>query len=227
MSSSTARHIFVGDVHGCIDELQSLLKDVGLTREDKLVLVGDLVAKGPDSQSVVACARENHALCVRGNHDEAVLRYFRALWADQAPPKLKRAHQAVVKELHEADVRYLEALPTWLRFPELNTLVVHAGMVPGVSIEAQLTEDLLTMRSVRPDGTASSKLDEGRPWAGLWRGPERVVFGHDAISGLQLHPLAVGLDTGCVYGRELTAVVMPEGRLVSVQAKRAYQELRE
>jgi hypothetical protein len=48
------------------------------------------------------------------------------------------------------------------------------------------------------------------------------VFGHDSLRGLQQYPSAIGLDTGCVYGRRLTALILPEGRLVSVSARHAY-----
>lgn len=223
--SANVQYILVGDVHGCIDELELLLKTLRLGQDQRLVFVGDLVAKGPDSPGVVAAARELGALGVRGNHDEAVLRYLRALASDQPRPRAKAGHIEVAKLLQPDDWRYLEALPTWLRLPELHTLVVHAGLVPGVPVEAQTQENLLTMRTLRPDGTASSKLHDGQLWGELWRGPEHVVFGHDAISGLQRHPFATGLDTGCVYGGALTALVLPENRLITIPAKRAYQEL--
>jgi hypothetical protein len=225
--SSAGRHIFIGDVHGCLDEFEALLRKLQPGADDRVVLVGDLVAKGPDSQGVVALARERGALCVRGNHDEAVLRYRRAQRGDEpAPAKLKKGHLAAAQSLKEADWVYLEALPLFLRFDALGVLVVHAGLLPGIPIERQSPEDLMTMRAIRPDGSPSPKLPEGERWARVWPGPQRVVFGHDAISGLQREPFATGLDTGCVYGQELTALVLPEDRLVSVRAKRAYQDLR-
>jgi hypothetical protein len=222
---SAGRHIFIGDVHGCVDELAALLRKLRPGREDRLVLVGDLVAKGPDSQGVVQLAREAGALCVRGNHDEAVLRYRRAQLAGEPPPKLKKTHLKAAESMSERDWAYLEALPLFLRFPALGALVVHAGLLPGVPVEQQSPEDLMTMRAIRPDGSASSKLDEGAPWASRWPGPEHVVFGHDALSGLQRWPFASGLDTGCVYGGKLTALILPERELTAVDAKRAYQEL--
>jgi len=105
------------------------------------------------------------------------------------------------------------------RAPEVA--VVHAGAVAGVPLEKQDREHLLTLRSIRDDGTPSKRV-EGTPWAKLWQGPERLVFGHDAVRGLQQYRFATGLDTGCVYGGRLTALILPEQRLVSVPARRAY-----
>lgn len=68
------RIIFVGDVHGCFDELQELLEIAQRDpARDTVVLLGDMVRKGPKSVEVVRWARENGALAVRGNHDDAAL----------------------------------------------------------------------------------------------------------------------------------------------------------
>jgi len=99
--------------------------------------------------------------------------------------------------------------------------VVHGGLVPGVPLDRQDPDLMMNLRSIEEDGTPTKKL-KGRPWAALWSGPERIVFGHDAIRSLQEHRFATGLDTGCVYGRKLTALILPERRLVSVDARREY-----
>ena len=214
------RTLFIGDVHGCAQELDALLEECSWRPGERVVLVGDLVAKGPDSAGVVRRARELGALAVRGNHDAHVLR-----WRSGEMPggkRLKPEHQHVLETLTEADWAYLESLPLYRRFPELNVLAVHGGVVPGVPLEAQREEDLLNLRSITPEGEPSKRVEGGAPWASHWRGPELVIFGHDALRGLQRHPHALGLDTGCVYGGRLTAYALPEGRLHSVPALRAY-----
>ncbi len=225
MVSDALRTILVGDVHGCLDELTALLAKCGLAAGDRLVFVGDLVAKGPDSAGVVELAREHGALCVRGNHDEAVLRYLRAKHRGETLPKVKKAHLEVGDTLSRKAFAYLEATPFYLELRDAQVWVVHAGVVPGLSLSKQDPRHLMTMRTLKPDGTPSQRLDEGTPWAERYTGPTHVIFGHDAMSGLQQHPFATGLDTGCVYGGKLSALLLPERRLVQVDARRAYQEI--
>ncbi|ABF91148.1 putative bis(5'-nucleosyl)-tetraphosphatase, symmetrical [Myxococcus xanthus DK 1622] len=217
------RTLFIGDVHGCAEELDALLTQCAWQPDDRVVLVGDLVAKGPDSAGVVRRAREQGFLAVRGNHDAHVLRWH----AGRGPrgKKLKPEHQQVLDTLTPEDWAWLESQPLYRFFPELNVVAVHGGLVPGVPLEAQKEDELLNLRSILPDGTPSKRVDAGAPWASLWQGPELVIFGHDAMRGIQRHPHAVGLDSGCVYGGKLSAYVMPEGRIVSVLAKRAYVDV--
>lgn len=212
----------IGDVHGCLDELQDLLRWCSIDKAaDQVILVGDLVAKGPDSQGVVQLARERGFEAVLGNHDAKVLSVGR-----DAPQPTDggggKDHALVARSLGPEDWRYLEDLPLYRALSDLEAVVVHAGLVQGVPLEEQPRNLLINMRSITPTGEPSKRVDAGVPWASRWRGPSHVLFGHDAIRGLQRHPFATGLDTGCVYGRSLTAIILPEKRLVSVPARRAY-----
>jgi predicted phosphodiesterase len=220
-STTAPRTLVIGDVHGCLEELRALVAKAGVTADDDVVLVGDLVAKGPDSVGVIAWARERGAHAVLGNHDDHVLQ------ARAGNVHAKEHHQKVAAALSAADAGWLAARPLWLRVAAGGKphVVIHGGMVAGVPVEKQDREDLLAMRSIAADGRPTKRI-EGTPWAALWTGPEHVVFGHDAIRGLQQHALATGLDTGCVYGRELTALWLPTHQLVSVPARRAYAAMK-
>jgi diadenosine tetraphosphatase ApaH/serine/threonine PP2A family protein phosphatase len=217
------RTIVVGDVHGCAQELQLLLRKCGHSNADRVVLAGDLVAKGPDSQAVVQFARENGVLAVLGNHDAFALAHrHEAGKADKV-----HGRRSYLGHLLPEDWAFLETLPLFLRLgaatpggPEM--VVVHAGAVPGIALEAQQREHLLSLRSIDDTGVPTSRLLLHFPWAAKWRGPESLVFGHDAVRGLQQTSFATGLDTGCVYGRALTALVLPERELVQVPALRRY-----
>jgi hypothetical protein len=235
--------IVIGDVHGCLDELRELVRRCAVPVGPRVVLVGDLVAKGPDSAGVVQWAREGGVRAVLGNHDAHVLRLGPGAPNDDDASGAKSAkapkadHVAVAQALAPAEWAWLEARPLWLHLdgreqhdeddedPHAQHLVVHGGLVPGVALEDQKREHLLNMRSIKPDGAPSKRI-EGVPWGSRWRGPPHVAFGHDAVRGLQRHPWATGLDTGCVYGKELTALILPDHKLVSVPARRAYSPMK-
>lgn len=216
------RTVVIGDVHGCLRELDALLERVAPVAGDRLVLVGDLVAKGPASRGVVRRVRELGARAVMGNHDHRVVTVWAACRAGDPPRGLKPHHARAAAELDDEDHAFLAALPHHLGLPDVGVRVVHAGLVPGVPLSDQDPASMRTMRSLRPDGQASARIEDGVPWASRWPGPEHVVFGHDAVRGLQRHPHATGLDTGCVYGGALTALVLPSRELISVPAQRVW-----
>eukprot|EP00980_Cylindrotheca_fusiformis_P030059 scaffold24294_cov186-Cylindrotheca_fusiformis.AAC.2 len=220
------RVIAVGDVHGCIDELQDLLRECDYRPGDMVVFLGDLVSKGPDSISVVQMAREIGAIGVRGNHDFEVVRWHQAIKSGVDPPLVGSEHFHIASCLSKADMKWMYSLPWYISSKELGALFVHAGFVSGIRLAKQNPRLMMNMRSILPDGTVTSKFFNNWPWARLWDGPQTVLFGHDADRGLQQYEHAIGLDTGCVYGGRLTACILPEKRLVSVSARREYFKYR-
>jgi hypothetical protein len=218
-----SRTFVIGDVHGCARELDRLLDRCELGRGDRVVLVGDLVNKGPDSLTVIRRCLEIGAEAVLGNHDDLLLRCIAARRRDD-DDDFPEPVRKLARKLKDEEIGWLSELPLFLRLPAHGVLVVHAGLRPGLAPEHEERANLLTMRSIRADGSGSKRIDEGAPWASLRTGPEHILFGHDAVRGLQEWPFATGLDTGCVYGRQLTAMLLPGRRLVSVPAKKAYAD---
>lgn len=204
-----ARTFLVGDVHGCHDELVQLVDAAKLEACDRLVLVGDLVARGPDSGKVVAFARAQNALRVRGNHEAHLL-----AWRRGARTTLGQAHRIAAEQLCEADWEYLESAPVQLDLPEHGVRVVHAGMDPNRTWHEQDENVLVTIRHVKGEDAN----DEAVPWGTLYLGPPHVIFGHDARAGLQMHAWCTGIDTGCVYGGMLTGLMLEAGQQVPADA---------
>lgn len=205
------RSIWIGDVHGCSRELSNLLDEVAPSEGDQVVFVGDLVARGPDTPGVIRLAKQFNSQAVLGNHEHRMLLARDALFTGKRGPRLGPSHQALLSELTDEDWDYLRALPLSLEFPDHNIRVVHAGVRPGVKFEDQEAWTLLHIRSLTKGGSASDKYSD-KSWAASYDEDPHIVFGHNAQAGLQLHAQATGLDTACVYGGALTALVLEEGQ---------------
>ena len=172
------RVIAIGDVHGCIDELQDLLRECDYRPGDLVVFLGDLVCKGPDSISVVQMAREIGAIGVRGNHDFEVVRWHQAIKSGVDPPVVGSEHFHIASCLSKADMKWMYSLPWYISSKDLGSLFVHAGFVSGIRLPKQNPRLMMNMRSILPDGTVTSKFFNNWPWARLWDGPQTVFFGH-------------------------------------------------
>lgn len=212
-----ARTIIVGDVHGCAGELRRLLEGLALDSADRVLFVGDLVARGPDSRGVLSIYREVRGRSVLGNHEWRLLRARQAIAAGQKRPRLSSPLYALLHQLREDDWELLEELPFWIALPEHDLCIVHAGVLPEVELASQDPWTLTHVRSIDAQGRPSDK-DHFEPWATRYHRGPHLVFGHNSRLGLQLHPLATGLDTGCVYGGELSALVLQTGQRVPVEA---------
>lgn len=206
------RTIVFGDVHGCFDELQDLLRAVKAQPYDRLISVGDLISKGPDSRAVMEWAMKTRNLeCVLGNHELRLRRHWRAGTRSSEKPHDADTYRQL-GDLHDAAMLWIDKLPLTISGP--GFLVVHAGFDPAEGLEWQTASQLTNLR----------RLPDGRPWYEAYRERTLAVFGHWAKRRPVVRPNAVGLDTGCVYGGSLTALILPERILISVPARRTYVE---
>ncbi|KAJ1433322.1 Metallo-dependent phosphatase-like protein [Ochromonadaceae sp. CCMP2298] len=227
--SHSARVIVIGDVHGCLDELCDLLRKTCYLPGDQVLFLGDLVAKGPRSVEVVRLAIDIDAISVRGNHDHEVVRQRITYERHHHAASLASAANAAIANAANAasSFAWLTELPYFVRSMDLGSVFVHAGLQSTDRVKLQHQEPwvMMTMRSmIPPTGKASSRCVLAFPWAAHWRGPLTAYFGHDTARGLQVYPHALGIDTGCVYGGNLTAVLLPSKGVVRVPARRVYQQ---
>jgi len=232
------RRIFIGDIQGCLEQLNELLATLRLRPSDRLYSVGDLVNRGPDSLGVLRRMRDLGVTVVLGNHD---LHLLRIAAGTSAPGKDDRL--AAVLEAPDGD-----ALVAWLGTQpvlhvEDDLVVVHGGLHPawtavaGVAAElnAALFDHVHRRRDARirfatevrycdAQGTRPPRDDPPPgppfvPWDSHYRGERTVVFGHWARRGLVVGPRLRGLDSGCVYGGPLTAWIAEEDRIVQAPSR--------
>ena len=211
----SAQTLVIGDLHGCFDELNDLLDRAAFGSDDRLVCVGDLIVKGEKNQEVLELFIEDERFSsVLGNHDRALLRFWRGETETLKPTQEKcRAELEPNRENYSA---YLDALPLMIDLGE--HLVVHAGVRPGIPLAEQSIEDLTELRTLGPDRTDR----EGVPWYEVYEGDKTVLFGHWPASPPRRGRRAIGLDTGCVYGYSLTGYLLEADKFISVPARRAY-----
>jgi diadenosine tetraphosphatase ApaH/serine/threonine PP2A family protein phosphatase len=207
------RTIVIGDLHGCYDEAVKLLRALNASGSDRVIFAGDLVDRGPKPKECVELAMQHE--CILGNHEE------RHLHQRHRPGLLLSSdHRTTRDALSDRHYDYLSTLPHLLRLPEHNAAIVHAGAFPGVALEQQQARHLLHIQNIRPPGTKSHWPSKAPAdftfWTNFWKGPERLIFGHSVLSAPLVTEHAVGIDTGAVFGRGLTAVILPEWKIFTL-----------
>ncbi|MGH7822869.1 MAG: metallophosphoesterase family protein [Candidatus Binatia bacterium] len=220
--SGRRRLLAVGDIHGCIGELQLLLRTIDPGPGDKIVFLGDYVDRGPNPRAVIDSLIDlrDSKLCetvfLRGNHEDMFLAYLgehgnhgEAFLYNGGQSTLAsygmRARWRGVEAREKIPPAHLEFLRR-LALSELDSplLFVHAGISPLVPLAEQQEEDMLWIR------------DEFVRNRHLLK--ETVVFGHTPMRDVLWHiPYKIGLDTGCVYGNKLSCLDFTNATLVQVE----------
>ncbi len=236
----------IGDIHGCYEELVALLNQLGYLIDESLIdsdslavrhpenrmliFIGDLVDRGPHSKKVVELVMNvtNHhaGLCVKGNHEDKFQRYLLG-----KNVQLKHGLEMTVQdyplsndEMNAKTIAFLRKLVSHYVLDEGNLIVAHAGLK-----EEFQERDSGKVLSFALYGDTTGEIDEmGLPirndWAQSYHGKAMVVYGHTPLIEPQWINNTICIDTGCVFGRKLTALRYPEKQLVSVPAKKKYYD---
>jgi Calcineurin-like phosphoesterase len=214
------RTFVVGDVHGCVEELDRLLDAIAPAADDVVCMLGDYVDRGPAPRRVIErllhLQREG-PVChfLKGNHEDMFLAYlgypgrhahaFRwnggdATLASYGIAGLMGA--AAAAHLPEDHLRFLLGLELTVCFGRY--LCVHAGIRPDRRLEDQVEEDLLWIREEFIDREHDL--------------PFTVLYGHTPARDVRMHlPFKIGLDTGAVYGNRLSCLELESLELTQVR----------
>ncbi|MCB1168971.1 MAG: metallophosphoesterase [Leptospiraceae bacterium] len=206
---SDSRTIFVGDVHGCREELEIMIERLNVTSSDRIIMLGDLINRGPDPVGVVRFVYERGFESLMGNHEDEYLRHF------QGMEPYKSLRRELGSELHE----WLTRRPLFIDSDDF--IAVHAGLEPHKHPSESARRILLTIRTWDGQGV-NLKEAENPPWYDFYQDSKPVFYGHWARKGLNIRSNTYGLDSGCVYGRALSAYILETHTLVQVPALRTH-----
>lgn len=211
----------IGDVHGRLDLLRDLIERIETDDREQgvaqttVILLGDLIDRGPDSAGVLTTAREwgrrRKVRYLSGNHEEMFLKSFTDIEALRQllryggketllsyPLDAETYRRATLEELQQimplvvprVDLDFLAAMETMIRIGDY--VFAHAGIRPGVPLDQQVPEDL---RWIRAEFTSDNSP---RDFA--------VVHGHTITDEPELSPTRIGIDTGAFASGRLTAI---------------------
>lgn len=233
----------IGDVHGCFDELQELVGQLGyqITEEQgrfaiqhpgqrRLVFVGDLVDRGPNTPRVIRFVKDTieqgQAFCILGNHDDKLKRALRGAKVKIAHGLQESLDQMALEneEFRVEAAEFLDKLISHYVFDDGKLAVAHAGIK-----EEFIGRGAPSIKQFCMYGETTGEIDAfglpvRYPWAEDYRGNTLVVYGHTPVPEAEWINNTINIDTGCVFGGKLTALRYPEKELVSVPAAQVYCE---
>ena len=208
----------IGDIHGCFTELQELLDKAGVAEDVRIIALGDIVDRGPDSAQVLDFFSNNpFRLSLMGNHERKHVRGARH--------EVRLALSQIISR-EEFGASYQQALermgnlPLFLDLPE--AVLVHGYLEPGIHLEQQ--RDTVLCGTMSGDHYLRNQYEQ--PWYALYDGEKPVIVGHhDHLHNGQpfiFQDRVFCLDTSCVHGGTLTGLLLPEFKIVSVPSRRDY-----
>ncbi len=194
------RIIVIGDIHGCFDELQELLRQIDLQINDRIIALGDIIDKGNKSKEVYGFLRNRpNTQVIIGNHERKHINQFFSY------------SQEIVKvqfgEEYPAFLAWLQTLDYYVELPQ--AYIIHAGMTHDTPINDQ--KDEVLCGSTAGERFLEKKYGEGTYWTDYYTNEKPAIYGHHVVGeNPHIKNNTIGIDTGACHGDYLTAIVFDE-----------------
>ncbi|WP_062352007.1 bis(5'-nucleosyl)-tetraphosphatase PrpE [Bacillus kwashiorkori] len=225
----------IGDIHGCYEELTLIIKKLGYqwengiplhSSERKLIFLGDLTDRGPNSLEVIDLVyhlvHAGAAFYTPGNHCNKLYRYFLGNRVqikhglETTDAEFKRLSPKKKREIRHKFMKLYENAPLYLTLDDGKLIVAHAG-IP----EKYIGQYNDTVKSfVLYGDITGEKHRDGTPirldWAKNYHGKQIIVYGHTPVKKVRIINNTYNIDTGVVFGGKLSALRYPEREIVDV-----------
>jgi hypothetical protein len=219
-------YVIYGDIHGCLEELEELRKLI--PKNSIEISVGDILDKGPYPVEALRYVRKNKIFTIMGNHE---YKHIRKYWGRNV--KLDEDQERVYPKLKKEDFEFIEKMPFFLKLNRLT--ILHAGITNKIRLNNPPLNIMTLLLFIR-DVDLNHKFlplnhnnKNARYWADVYDGHEGfIVYGHNPFLEVKKNRFSAGIDTGCVYGNKLTAIIIPntlkpwEYEIIQVKAKKQY-----
>ena len=242
-------YTFIGDIHGCIEELELLYQeylDSEIKRGHHLIFLGDIVDRGPES---IKCIEFIYSLmknyknifCLRGNHEDWYIRFnhhekkHETLGIKNPMGNIDVERIQIAKEIRNNYTDWIESLPLYLKFP--NLIAIHAGIPSIVNNYKDLSNKKFSSRVMRlrmiDEKGKMVELAKEQPhhihWSAKYNGRfGHAIFGHSANFEIFSQKNSTGIDTACCYGGNLTAFTFNDkGEKINYHQVKAFRKYSE
>ena len=200
--------ILIGDIHGCFKTFLALLKKLP---NDEIIFTGDLIDRGPGSKEMVHWVLDHKSECtvLMGNHEKMMLNYYethsyfdRKIWINNGGDKTEKSYNTKVPD-SKIDREHFEFIMTFPLFLDRGDLFISHSCWCGRNFD---------------EIKACPDYQDSLLW---YRGfPRKIenkfhIYGHTPVKEPFINDYSANIDTGCVYGRTLTAIEYPSLKLYS------------
>lgn len=206
----SARTIFIWDVQWCYDELKLLLKKLKLKKHDRVFFVWDLINRWPKSYKVLKYLYKNkHRFqSVIGNHELNFLRWINGEKYKDSKD-FKTLYKKIQKNRSNYLINFIGNLPRYIE--EKDFILLHGWIIPNKPLKEHTDDEITRTRDYNK-----------KPWYEYYDWKKPVIYGHWAEENLQIREKTKGLDSGCVYGKALTAYVLETWEVIQQTALDIY-----